>query len=77
MEKKNVEVVQLKKTDKEPSPSDKGGKLETAAKDEAGGRALVQTTGQCTHCGFIGTFTYDTTAYHYYTCANCGTRLIA
>lgn len=77
MEKKNVEVVQLKKTDGAPSPDQKGGKLETAKADEAGGRALVRITGQCTVCGFVGTFVYDTNSYHYYTCANCGATLRA
>jgi Fe-S cluster biogenesis protein NfuA len=77
MEKKNAEIVQLKASDEKPGADEKGGKLETAKKDEVGGRALVQTIGQCSYCGFIGTFTYDTNAYHYYTCANCGRTLRA
>lgn len=76
MDTQNVEVVQLKKTDKAGEP-DKGGKLETTKPDEAGGRALYVKLGQCTVCGFVGRFTYDTNRYHYYTCANCGATLVA
>ena len=75
METKNVEVVQLKKGDK--GASDKGGKLETTQKEEVGGRMTYQKAGQCPVCGFIGQFTYDTNAYHWYTCANCGAILRA
>jgi Fe-S cluster biogenesis protein NfuA len=71
MEKKNVEVVQLKASDEKPAAGEKGGKLETAKKDEVGGRNIVRMTGQCPFCGFIGTFIYDNTAYLYFTCSNC------
>lgn len=71
MDKKNVEIVQLQKSEG-PLEEGKGGKLETMKPDEAGGRALYQTVAQCSLCGFIGVITLDTQKYHYYTCANCG-----
>ena len=76
MDTKNLEVVQLKKSDKAGEPG-KGGKLETAKQDEAGGRALERRYGQCSVCGFVGVFVYDTNAYHYYTCSSCGATIVA
>jgi hypothetical protein len=73
---KNTEITELRKADKDVDKS-KVGKLETKKEDEVGGRALVRRYGQCTVCGFVGVFVYDTNAYHAYTCSNCGATLVA
>jgi hypothetical protein len=73
---KNLEVTELKKADKDVDQS-KVGNLETKKDDEVGGRALYRRWGQCTVCGFVGVYTYDTNAYHAYRCSNCGAVLVA
>ena len=76
-ETKQIEVTQMTKADKEVAP-EKTGKLQaTPPKEEAGGRAHYWKVGQCTVCGYIGYYWYDTNRWHGYNCANCNALLIA